>query len=301
MTTEITNEKYKEQIIFMINNTLNGYNSYTFPGQNFINIEKKNTFKLEKFEYYIYKKNTTDTKRAVLYLFKDNKGENVCIVILKDFTMYKINDIKVLDEYYTGSLFDISFIPEEIIIYDTFLICGYLKNKITFTERINEAIAFIHNLISKQIKVTVTDYKNVIDFDINENEELFMIPNVLPLINGINYSAFKWKPCNLITFSLKVVENEENLYMYTTNFKQLKKFATIHNSDPEGKEYITQIKNLENYKNECIVDLNILQNKIHILEVNTFKTLPNNIRSIEKIINIKNENISLQELVACFS
>ena len=300
MTTEITNEKYKEQIIFMINNTLNGYNTYTFPGQNFINIEKKNTFKLEKFEYYIYKKNTTDTKRAVLYLFKDNKGENVCIVILKDFTMYKIDDIKVLEEYYTGTLFDISFTPTEIIIYDTFLVCGYPKNKNTFIDRINEAIAFKHNLISKQINVIVTDYKTVIDFIVEENEELFMIPNVLPLINGINYSAFKWKPCNLITFSLKVVENEENLDMYTTNFKQLKKFATIHNSDPEGKEYISQIKSLENYKNECIVDLNILENRIHILEVNTFKTLPNNIRSIEKIINIKNENISLEELVACF-
>tara|TARA_Y100001970_G_C14259677_1_gene878893 strand:+ start:25637 stop:26542 length:906 start_codon:yes stop_codon:yes gene_type:complete len=300
MTTEITSEKYKEQIIFMINNTLNGYNTYTFPGQNFINIEKKNTFKLKKFEYYIYKKNTIDTKRAVLYLFKDNKGENACIAILKDFTMFKINDINVLDEYYSGTLFDISFTPEKIIIYDTFLTGGYLRNKNTFIERINEAISFKHNLLSKKIDITVIDYKNVIDFDINEDEELFMIPNVLPLINGINYSAFKWKPCNLITFSLKVVENEENLDMYTTNFKQLKKFATIHNSDPEGKEYITQIKNLEKYKNECIIDLNILENKISILEVNTFKTLPNNIRSIEKIINIKNENISLEELVACF-
>lgn len=297
---EIVDEKYKEQIIFMINNTLNGFNNYTFPGQNFINIEQKNMFKLKKFDYYVYKKNTTDTKRAVLYLFKDNLGNNVCVVILKDFSMFKIDNIKVLEEYYKGSLFDISYEENFIIIYDTFMTYGYVKNKLTFLERINEAYFFIHNIISDVVKIDVAKYKDILDFDINDEEELFMIPNSLPLINGINYSAFKWKPSNLITFSLQVFENGENLDMYTTNFKKLKKFATIHNSDPEGKEYITQIKNLENYKNECIVDINILENKISIIGVNTFKSLPNNIRSIEKIINIKNENISLQELVACF-
>lgn len=300
MTAEITNEKYKEQIIFMINNTLNGYNMYTFPGQNFINIEEKNMFKLMKFEYYVYKKNIVDTKRAVLYLFNDNNGENVCIVILKDFTMYKIDNITILNEYYNGSLFDISYDPGNIIIYDTFLVCGYIKSKNTFIERINDAISFKHNVLCEDISINVVDFKSIIDFDIEENEELFMIPNVLPLLNGINYSAFKWKPSNLITFSLKVVENEENLDMYTTNFKVLKKFATIYNSDPDGKEYITCIKKLENYKNECIIDINIIDNRIKIIEVNTFKSLPNNIRSIEKIINIKNENISLERLVSCF-
>lgn len=301
MTSEISNEKYKEQILFMINNTFNGNNTYSFIGQNFINIEKKNLYKLKKFEYCVYKKNTVDTKRSILYFFIDDKGENVCVIILKDFTMYKINNIETLDEYYNGTLFDISYSDKSIIIYDTFMIGGYFKNKNYFTERISDAISFKHNTITTDIDLSIVEYKSNIFFDLNENEELFMIPNVLPLINGINYSAFKWKSSDLITFSLKVLENENNLDMFTTNFKQLKLFATIHYSDPDGKKYIEEIKTLDNYKNECIVDINIINNRIKILEVNTFKTIPNNIRSIEKIINIKNENITLDEIISCLN
>ena len=128
-----------------------------------------------------------------------------------------------------------------------------------------------------------------------------MIPNCIPLVNGINYSAFKWKPCNLITFSLKCVENGEDLDMYTTNFRVLKLFAKIHYSDPLGKEYILQIKNLENYSNECIIDINLINNVIEIIRVNDIKTLPNNIRSIEKILIIKSENIEMSHLIASIS
>lgn len=297
---EITNQKFKEQIIFMMNNTVFGNNNYSFLGQNFINIEKKNLFKLENFEYFFYKKDTVKTKRGVLYLFIDNNGHNNCVVILKDFTIYNLKNVKTIEEYYSGSLFDISFEQDEVIIYDTFMISGYHKNRLFFSERITEAEAFLHNFIS-DTRIKIATYFKEINFEVSENEELFMIPNCLPLVNGINYSAFKWKPCNLITFSLKCVENCEDLDMYTTNFRVLKLFAKIYYSDPQGKEYITRVKNLENYSNECIIDINLINNVIEIVRVNDIKTLPNNIRSIEKILTIKHENIEMSQLISSVS
>jgi hypothetical protein len=122
-----------------------------------------------------------------------------------------------------------------------------------------------------------------------------MVPNDLPIITGVNYSCFKWKPCNLITFSLLAKEEKEDIQLYTTIFKNSTMFAKIHNSDSEGKKYIEYIKNLENYKNNCIIDLNV-SDKINIIGVNNIKTIPSTVRSIEKILAIKNENLQLEDL-----
>jgi hypothetical protein len=296
MLIEIENEKYKEQVIFMLNNSMFGVNSYSFVGQNFINIERKNLFKLSKFEYFYYSKNTVNTRRSILFLFKNSNGDEDKVIILKDFKMYRLDNVDIDKNYFNGSIFDISLnlTDNEIIIYDTFMICGHNKTRISFTDRISDCDCFIHNIISSY-EIKIVEYKDTA-FNVSSNEELFMIPNNFPLMNGINYSAFKWKPCNLISFSLQAKEVEDDMEMYTTNFRCLKKFCKIHGSDSNGAEYIKTIKNLEKYKNDCIVDINIEDNKIKIIEVNTEKMLPNNIRSIEKILIIKKENITLDDI-----
>ena len=198
------------------------------------------------------------------------------------------------DNYFNGSIFDVSFNLDtnEITIYDTWY--GHNKTHTTYNDRFNDCECFIHNVTYDNIKLTETKDKA---FEISEEEELFMVPNNLPLINGINYSAFKWKPAHLITFSLQTKEVNDDMEMYTTNFRQLKKFAKIHNNDKDGNDYINTIKSLENYKNECIIDVNIENDKIKILSVNNEKALPNNIRSIEKIILIKKENIRFDDII----
>lgn len=295
MLTEIINEKSKELIIFMLNNSMFGSNIYSFVGQNFINLEKKNLFKLSKFDYIFYSKNTTSTRRAILFLFKNSSGLGEKVIILKDFKILKIDNMSIDYNYFNGSVFDISFNLEtsEIIVYDTFMICGHNKTHTTYMDRYNDCECFIHSVDYNNIKLTETNDK---PFEILDEEELFMVPNNLPLINGINYSAFKWKPCNLITFSLQTKEVEDGMEMYTTNFRQLKKFAKIHKEDDNGNNYINTIKSFENYDDSCIIDLNIEDNKIKILGVNTEKALPNNIRSIEKILLIKKENITIEDI-----
>ena len=274
MQLEITDAHFKKQIVFLLNNNWTGKGDMYFPLQNSVNIEKRYLFKLRNFKYIFYKKNTQDTKRAILFLFQDKHGNNNAVVILKDFTIYKIN-IETSDEYYYGSIFDTSYTPEKICIYDTFSICGKKINRDTYLDRLQEAETFKHNINSSSIEITTTEYSHSINNykeTFRDTDEIFMVPNDLPIITGVNYSCFKWKPCNLITFSLLAKEEKEDIQLYTTIFKNSTMFAKIHNSDSEGKKYIEYIKNLENYKNNCIIDLNV-SDKINIIGVNNIKTI----------------------------
>lgn len=302
MLQEIIDEKFKKQIIFLLNNIWSGNSDIYFPLQNSINIEKKYIYKLKNFNYFFYKKNTQETKRAALFLFLDKDGKNTAVIILQDLTIYKI-DILCPDEYYQGSIFDISYIKDFICIYDTFSICGQKINNYTFTDRLSEADTFIHNVSKCDIPLNIVEYfEDIHDCkDITDNEEIFMIPNNLPIVTGINYSCFKWKPPNLITFSLKIKEENDDILMYSCIFKNDALFAKIHYSDPEGKKYIKSIKNLENYSDNCIIDVNIsdgtARKMIDIIKVNKIKTIQSTVRSIEKIIAIKQENLTIEDLI----
>ncbi len=297
MQSEISDESFKKQIIFLLNNSWTGKGDIYFPLQNSVNIEKRYIFKLRNYKYIFYKKDTVDTKRAILFMFLDKNGINTSVAILKDLTIYKVN-INCPDEYYQGTIFDISYKPEEICLYDTFSCCGSKINRITYLDRIAEAQTFKHNIQSSSILINITDYSESINSykeDFKDSEEIFMIPNYLPIITGVNYSCFKWKPSNLITFNLLVKENNEDLELYSTIFKNEILFAKIYNSDPEGHKCISLIKSLKNYKENCIIDINF-NDTIEIIGVNDFKKIPSTVRSIEKIIAIKHEDLKLTDL-----
>ena len=297
MHAEITDENLKKNIIFLLNNSWTGKGDMYFPLQNSVNIEERYLFKLRNFKYIFYKKDTIETKRAILFMFLDKHGNCKSVIILKDFTIYDI-DINCPDEYYQGTIFDVSYTPDGICIYDTFSLCGNKINRMSYLDRIAEAETFKHNILSGDTPISITDYfENVMDLsdNLSETEEIFMIPNDLPIITGVNYSCFKWKPSGLITFSLKVKENDEDLDLYSTKFKNEMLFAKIHHDDPAGAEYIKSIKSLEDYANDCIIDVNFTD-KMEIIGVNDFKTIPSTVRSIEKIIAIKQEDLQLKDL-----
>lgn len=297
MLQEITDENFKKQIFFLLNNNWTGKSDMYFPLQNSVNIEKRYIFKLRNFDYLFYKKNTQETKRAILFLFLDRDGMNTAVVIFKDFVIYKLN-LVCPDEYYICSIFDISYSDTEICIYDTFSISGKKINKYSYVDRISEALVFKQNITNCNISIKITEYSQFIKTfsnDFKETDEIFMIPNDLPIITGVNYSCFKWKPSNLITFSLLVKEINDDMYLYSTIFKNETLFAKIHFNDPEGRKYIETIKGLENYTDNCIIDLNV-SDKIEIIAVNDFKTIPSTVRSIEKILSIKQENLKIEDI-----
>ena len=297
MLQEITDENFKKQIFFLLNNNWTGKSDMYFPLQNSVNIEKRYIFKLRNFDYLFYKKNTQETKRAILFLFLDRDGMNTAVVIFKDFVIYKLN-LVCPDEYYICSIFDISYSDTEICIYDTFSISGKKINKYSYVDRISEALVFKQNITNCNISIKITEYSQFIKTfsnDFKETDEIFIIPNDLPIITGVNYSCFKWKPSNLITFSLLVKEINDDMYLYSTIFKNETLFAKIHFNDPEGRKYIETIKGLENYTDNCIIDLNV-SDKIEIIAVNDFKTIPSTVRSIEKILSIKQENLKIEDI-----
>jgi len=297
MLNEIIDEEYKKQIIFLLNNNWTGRTDYYFPVQTAVNIERNHFIKLKNYKYMFCKKNTKDTKRAVLFMFVNSAAENKSVIILSDFTIYNIN-INCSHDYFYGSIFDISYTEEEIIIFDSFMSCGNKINRMSFEDRLSDVSYFINNTFKCDIPCNVVNYSTDISSvpKLEDNEELFIIPNNLPITTGINYSCFKWKPSESLIFNLKVSENENDLELYTTNFKQLSIFAKINNDDGTGKEQVDFIKGLEEYKDGCIVEFNITCEKIIALRVSEDKTIPTSIRSIEKILHIKKENITLQNL-----
>ncbi len=299
MFKEITDDFFKKQIIFLLNNDWTGNTDYYFPSQNSISLERKDIFKMITFRYYYLKKNISKYKRSILFLFNDNNGYKRSVIIFKDFAIYEL-DIKCNDEYYERSIFDISTNMEDnsIIIYDSFMIGGNKINKYCFSDRILESETFLHNSIIPNVNIKCTTYfDKIIDLGyVNEDEEIFMIPNYLPILTGINYSSFKWKNPLAIEIGLVLKENGDDIDLYSMEFRRKKLFAKIHFSDENGKKYINEIKSLDNYKDGCILDINIRDGRIIISKINETKTIATTIRSIEKILTLKRENITLEEL-----
>lgn len=297
--SEIINEKYKKQIIFLLNNNWTGKNDMYFPVQNSINIERKHLFKLFNYKYFYYKKDTVNTKRAILFLFKTASGDNTSVIIFKDLSIIKIN-LETLDEYYHGSIFEISFTEESIVIYDSFMISGNKINYQQFTDRISEAEIMISNIINKDINLNLLHFSDDISVfkDITDYEEIFMLPAQLPILTGINFSFFKWKPTKKITFCLQVNEDKNDLFLLSSNFKKLVKFAKIDSQNSSGIKYINDIKKLENYKDNCIIEIivNFPEGNMVIKKVNPDKIFPTSVRLIEKVLIIKQENILFEEL-----
>lgn len=299
MTTEIINENFKKQIIFLLNNHWTGKHDMYFPLQNAINIERKHLFKLFDYEYIFYTKDTVNTKRAVLFLFKDAAGENTAVIVFKDLSIYKIL-IDTLEEYFNGSIFEISYTDKIITVYDAFLISGNKINYQPFEERISEVEIMVVNSSVKDFTVKKLFYsKDIHCFrNLSDDEELFMLPANLPILTGINFSFFKWKPVEKITFCLQVEEKQDDLILMSSNFKKLIKFAKINSNNSNGAEYIKCIKCLENYNCNCIIEINVEfpEGKIIIKRVNTEKIYPTSVRLIEKVLFIKHENITFDDL-----
>tara|TARA_B110001450_G_scaffold4902_1_gene5097 strand:- start:512 stop:1417 length:906 start_codon:yes stop_codon:yes gene_type:complete len=299
MTTEIINEDFKKQIIFLLNNNWTGKHDMYFPLQNAINIERKHLFKLFNYKYIFYKKDTVNTKRAVLFLFKDASGNNTSVIVFKDLSVYQVK-FETLDEYYNGSIFEISYTDTCITVYDAFLISGNKINYQSFEERISEVEIMLNNSNSTHFFLKMLSFsEDVHNFkEIADNEELFMLPTQLPILTGINFSFFKWKPAEKITLCLQVNEENDDIILMSSNFKKLITFARIHGDNSKGNEYIKQIKNLENYNNDCIIEINIEfpEGSIVIKNVNTDKIYPTSVRIIEKILFNKHEGIQFEEL-----
>lgn len=265
--------------------------SELFPVYNCVFLENKYMDNISNFPYNLVVKNTETMKRAVLLLYKDHDLNKKSVLVLKDGSIIDVI-ITCKEEYHNGSLFDVSFDEEKIIIYDTYFICDYKVNNEPYSDRLGRCNLLTYEIISSEKKIEcghiLSDIGGV---NLNDTEELFFIPETIPYIPGINKASFKWKPSNLIMISLKVTETNDGLDFYTTNFRNYKLFAKLYNST--GSEIIKNIKDLDNYSDNCIVDFNIENEQFVPKRVNLEKIYPNNIRYIEKVLFVKHEALKL--------
>ena len=80
------------------------------------------------------------------------------------------------------------------------------------------------------------------------------MPENLPVISGTQYSMLKWKPENKHTFDFLIKEADIGLEAYVFHLGNLNIFANIHAKTEHGKIFIEKSKQLDNYKNECIIE-----------------------------------------------
>ena len=286
MSNVVTCEKTKNQVIFILNNFWNcNYTDFVFPLPNFVYLERKHLKSIKNGEY-VYTIKNINHKRAVFMLYKNHEDINKQYLIFRDNTIIETS-ITFNDYLYKGSIFDVTYDSENIYIYDTYMIGGYIVNYCEYNVRHDYASSICKDINSV---TSCKKYSSVSEItSMKDDEELYFIPNEKPLNSGLNYYSFRWRPSELIEIGLKVKENEENLDLYTTNFKTDKLFARI-SSDTE------KIKNLEYYKDGCIVNFNIKKVEFEAESVKTDQEYPTNIRHIEKIILFKRENITFLEL-----
>jgi len=296
---EIQDESIKRKVIFLLNNLWFGKYSHFFPHQICDYIERKDIFKIKTFLYCYYKSNTKNEKRALLFLFIDSNCDKKAYVIFKDFSIHSI-EIDCNSDYYNNTLFDISISPDgKIIIYDTIYVSGIKINNYPFMDRILEAQNFKTHTNNPIFEVCsyMQGISSLSDSLKQYEEEIFLISNELPIIVGLNRGCFKWQPSESIYFSLKVIELEHDLVLNACNYKKDVPFAKIHFSDPNGEIYINKIKKLEDYKNECVIDVGVNENENEIIIIRVSKTFPSSLRYIEKMLRIKRENIKINELI----
>ena len=278
----VTCEKTKSQVIFMLNNYWNcNYTDFVFPLPNYDFLQRKHLDIIKN--GYLYTIKNIKHKRAVFMLYKNHEDLNKQYLIFRDNKIIETNISLDDDYYYSGSIFDVTYDSEKVYIYDTYMIGGYIVNSCEYNVRHGYANLFPKN----DYIMCCKKYNNMSEIgDINPDEEIYFVPNEKSILSGTVYCAYRWRPSELISFGLKVKENDEVLDLYTTNFKCDKLFARISGDTTE------KIKKLKDYRDGCIVNFNVKKLEFDAENVQSEQEYPTNIRQIEKIILIKNENIT---------
>lgn len=288
MATLVNDDLVKKRVLFYLNNFWNcNYTDFVFPLPNsvYIGSSKLNQIK-NGFKFLI--KNTA-AKRAIFLLYKNHEDENKQYLIFKDGS---ILETKIIcdESYYEGTMFDVCYLNDKINISDTSMLKGLRVYKNNYSERYNFAVNFCNTCLKDMGLNKI--YDNISEINLETNEEVYIISEK-PLITADMIGNFyKWRDPRLVNFYLSVKERENHIDLYTTNFKIPKLFAKI-----TGK-LVEEIKNLDNYKNECIVNVNLDKDDFIIDAVCKDSTYPTSIRTIENIIRFKQENLQLCDLIS---
>lgn len=308
---KITNSNF---INYLTRNILYHWNykgEAQFPCPQPVSIERKDFEKLKTYEYFVGVKN--DGVRYIMFFTTDKTNRKLCILCDRSLNFYTI-DIVGDDSIYNGTLFDGELVCNgdnySYVIYDSVYMCGNRVNKNNFASRLAEIDCCVKTLIDP-IKTNVvsietktfyklTDFVNFLDdYEKHKNKDgIIFMPNNLPVLNGTQFSMFKWKPSDKHTVDFLIKEEtNKDLSAYVYHQQKITKFANIKYSSESGKDFVDKYHQLDNKKNECILECLFVkenQNFSPIL-IRTDKNYPNSLRTIERTLFNAEENIQLSE------
>ena len=252
-----------------------------------------------------------------MYFIRDKNERSQCIIVNRALNFFNIN-IKCEENIYNGTLLDGEVIFNKtdkkwyFYIHDALMLCGNKINKLTHSVRLSDTKSCIQTFIDNNsdiknsLNIVVKEFypfnkfnefvENVYDKSINNDGIIFM-PENLPVISGTQYSMLKWKPENKHTFDFLIKEAELGFEVFVYHMGNIKQFANIHNKTEEGKTFIENVKKMDKYKNECIVECSFnkeISNFTPLL-IRTDKTHPNSLRTIERTLFNINEDIKIKD------
>lgn len=282
-----------------------------FPCPQPVSIERKDFEKLKTYQYFVGVKN--DGLRYVMFFTTDKTNRKLCILCDRSLNFYTINIVGD-ESIYNGTLFDGELIKDgdsySYIIYDSVLICGNRINKENYASRLANIDCCVKTLLlpikTNFIKIDTKTFYRFDDFvefldeykKCENKDGIIFMPNNLPVLNGTQFSMFKWKPSDKHTVDFLIKEESDNdLSAHVYHQKNMIKFANIRYSTPEGKEFIEKYRTLENAKDECILECLFNKNKQNFspVLVRMDKNYPNSLRTVERTLFNAEQDIQLSE------
>tara|TARA_E500000178_G_scaffold193158_1_gene191150 strand:- start:279 stop:1295 length:1017 start_codon:yes stop_codon:yes gene_type:complete len=310
----INNKQFLHYLTKNINNIygVRG-NEFIYPAPQPVSIEKKDFTKIKQYEYSISLK--LDGIRFLLYFLVDKNGKNQAIIINRALNFYIVS-LDADDTIYNSTLLDGELIFNkvdkmwEFVVHDALILCGNKINKNKHSVRLSDTTYCLESLVkynkSSTFNIKVKEFYPFSDFNefvdkvynnSDNNDGIIFMPENLPVISGTQYSMLKWKPQNRHTFDFQIKKTSVGMEAYCFYMKNISLFAKIHENTKDGAKFINLALNLNNFKNDCILECFFdkeLKNFTPFL-VRTDKTHPNSLRTIERTLFNINENITIED------
>ena len=282
-----------------------------FPCPQPVSIERKDFEKLKTYEYFVGVKN--DGVRYIMFFTTDKNRRQLCILCDRNLNFYTI-DVVGDQSIYDGTMFDGELVKNgdsyTYIIYDSVCLCGNRINRDTFSSRLAEIDCCVKTLITPLktnfIEIETKTFYRLSDFvnflehyeTVNNKDGIIFMPNSLPVLNGTQFSMFKWKPADKHTVDFLVKEEEnQDLSAHVYHQQILTKFANVKYSTSEGKDFIDKYHTLEHKQNECILECLFVKDKHNFTPVlvRQDKNYPNGLRTVERTLFNAEEDIKITE------
>lgn len=310
-TFRFSDERIVSDIMKQINEFFGRKPFYTgFPGPLPVSIERKELWKLFKFEYFFSEKN--DGQRMLIVATR-LYGKSVCF-FMNRASHFILLPFHFSSPVFNGTIMDGEYMEEErkFIIFDCYQYSGRNLTSLSFMERLEAAKSIFKdwtpNMARDLCTLSVKQFYPVSDLEdrakalFSEHRKidgLIFMPNNMPLESCRISGLFKWKPALENTLDFAVVWSQEEKRAVLNVFDQKEK-----KNIPIGSIEIEVNKNTKEFRDKLknpgslgwvIVECKYSDSGWIPIKIRSDKKFPNDVYTYEKtLLNIQ-EDLQLSE------